>query len=271
MALLSSISAWWSGKGRPFADIAEFRQLIMMTVERRHLAENVVADPVDPAKFAMTVHGDSSTVDLTNIYGYINAYPEQDSGELIDRFVRSITEDHDKPVADESIVAVVRSREYVDSMGQDILHEPLGADLVVLHMADLPDSMAPITKADVPGKDLAAVREIALGNIRQWLPKVVSDDSLGDGVLYYVEGNTMLSTSLILLEDFWTSVAARFPGDVLIALPRKDQLFLFDDDGNARSLARIRQLIDATIEDNFNLLSPQLYARRGGAIVAATE
>jgi hypothetical protein len=29
--------------------------------------------------------------------------------------------------------------------------------------------------------------------------------------------------------------------------------------------------MDAIIEDNFNLLSPQLYARRGGAIVAVTE
>ncbi|HWI86318.1 MAG TPA: hypothetical protein VNT42_08365, partial [Sphingomonas sp.] len=94
---------------------------------------------------------------------------------------------------------------------------------------------------------------------------------LGAGVLYYVEGNTMLSTSLILLDDFWKFVAARFPGNVLIALPRKDQLFLFDDDGNAASRAAIRRLIDVTFEDNFNLLSRRLYARRGGTIVAVTD
>jgi len=78
----------------------------------------------------------------------------------------------------------------------------------------------------------------------------------------------MLSTSLILLEDFWKSVARRFPGDVLIALPRKDQLFVFDDNPNARAGAR--RLIDETISEGFNLLSSGLYARRGGKIEAVS-
>jgi hypothetical protein len=33
----------------------------------------------------------------------------------------------------------------------------------------------------------------------------------------------------------------------------------------------VRRLIDATFQDNFNLLSPQLYARRGGKIVAVAD
>ena len=271
MGLFSLLAGFWKpaqAKTGQFRDVAEFRQHIMAILKDRNLAENLVADPADPAAFKMTAHGEESSVNVTNVFGYITAYPEENSAEIVDRFVRSITDDHDKPVSDEEIVAVLRTRDYVDQMGPEILREPLGADLTILYMADRPDAMEPLSKDQLPGKSLADVRRVALSNIRKWLPKVVANNDLGDGALYYVEGNTMLSTSLILLDDFWKSVAGRFPGDVLIALPRKDQLFVFDD--NAKTRAGARRLIDATIEENFNLLSPQLYARRGGKIVAVT-
>jgi hypothetical protein len=80
----------------------------------------------------------------------------------------------------------------------------------------------------------------------------------------------MLSTSLILLEEFWKSIEHRFPGDALIALPRRDQLFIFDE-GNSAAKAVARRLIDVTIRENFNLLSHKLYARRSGKIELVTD
>ncbi len=272
MGLLSLLAGCWKparARTRISGDIAEFRQRVMAIIRDRHLADNVMADPANPAQFAMTAHGERSTVDVTNVFGYLRANPEDNPSEIVDRFVRSITYDHNKPVEEGEIVAVIRTRDYVDSIGPAVMQEPLGADLVILYMADEPDAMKPLAKADLPGRSLTNVHEAALENIRKWLPKVVADDGLGDGVLYFVEGNTMLSTSLILLDDFWKSVATRFPGDVLIALPRKDQLFLFDD--NAKVRAGVRRLIAATIDENLNLLSPQLYARRGGTIVAVPD
>ena len=271
MGLFSLIAGFWKpaqAKTGQFGNVAEFRQHIMTLLKERHLAENLVADPADPAAFKMTARGEQSSVNVTNVYGYVTAYPEENSSEIIDRFIRSITDDHEAPVKDDEIVAVLRTRDYVDQMGPEILCEPLGADLMILYMADRPDAMEPLSTDQLPGKSLADVRGIALSNIRKWLPKVVANNDLGDGALYYVEGNAMLSTSLILLDDFWKSVAGRFPGDVLIALPRKDQLFVFDD--NAKTRAGVRRLIDATIEEGFNLLTPQLYARRGGKIVAVS-
>ena len=81
----------------------------------------------------------------------------------------------------------------------------------------------------------------------------------------------MLSTGLVILDEFWKSIATRFPGDVLFALPRRDQLFIFKDDGNARTKALAHHLIKVTFEENFNLLSPLLYARRMGQIVVVSD
>ncbi len=274
MTWLAALSSWLGrakADKRRFTNIAEFRELVIAAFRRQPGVDSVVADSGDPAKLAIAMDGRSVTGDLTNIFGYLNNYPDEDADRTIARFIRSIIDVKTRIVSDENIVAVIRNREYIDNFlrrGLDILHEPLGADLTTLYMADRPDSMSPLTAKDVPGKDLQNVRQIAFANMRRWLPKVVNDNQLRLGVLYFVEGNTMLSTSLILLDEFWKSIETRFPGDVLIALPRRDQLFIFDD-GNTAAEAMARRMIDVTTRENFNLLSQKLYARRHGKIVFA--
>ncbi len=276
MTLFSALFGWLgparASKGR-FANIGEFRDLVIAVFEKQPGIDGVVPDASDQAKLAVTIGNASMTIDLTNVYGHVVAYPDEDIEGAIDRIVRGAIEGIPKIVSDDAIVAVIRSREYIDYLkgrGVEALAEPLGADLMITYMADRPDSMSPITQKNVPGKDLFELRKIALNHVRQWLPKVVADGQLQLGVLYYVDGNTMLSTSLILIDEFWKSIEKRFPGDVLIALPRRDQLFIFDD-GKPAANARARQLIDATVRENFNLLSQKLYARRNREIVVVAD
>ena len=276
MTWLAALSGW-QGRAkadkRRFADIAVFRELVISAFRRQPGVVSVVADSDDPAKLSIEVDRRSAIGDVTNIFGYLNNYPDEDVDRQIDRFVHSIIDMEARIVGDQDIVAVIRKQEYIDLFarkGVAILHEPLGADLTIVYMADRPDAMPPLSVKDVPGKDLQDVRKTAFANMRQWLPKVVADGQLRLGALYFVEGNTLLSTSLILLDEFWTSIETRFPGDVLIALPRRDQLFIFDD-RNAAAEAMARSMIDVTIRDNFNLLSQNLYARRHGKIVLAAN
>lgn len=281
LLFVGTILSWLTGglvsaraKGPGFGTIVELRDHIVAALKRRPGVDEVTPNPINPAEFEVVMGDWSSVGDVRNIFGYLQAYPEEDATPIIGRFIASIIEAKDVVVKDESIVAVIRKREYVESMpdaGADILHEPFGADLVILYMSDLPSAMVPIDKEALPGRDVASVRATALANLHKWLPKVVTDDTMKVGNLYSVEENPMLSPSLLLLDDFWKSIAPRFPGDVLIALPRRDQLFIFDDDGDPRSRARVRALIDVTIEENFNLLSPMLYARRNGKIAIVSD
>ncbi len=275
--LAATIASWFStwvtparAKSIVLSDIAKFREFVMAAFRKRPGIDSVVGDSGDPAKFEIVMCDWSSTGDVTNLFGYLRAYPDEDVDKAVSRFINSLMERRSSTVVDDMIVAVIRTRDYVDDLlgtGVDVLYEPLGADLVVLFMADRPDSLSTIQSEDLPGKPLSLVRKLALSNVRKWLPKIRSDDQLGDGVLYYVYENPTLSTSLIILDEFWKSISKRFPGDALIAIPRKDQLFVFED-GNPRARAHARQLIAATFQENFNLLSPKLYARRNGAIVA---
>jgi uncharacterized protein YtpQ (UPF0354 family) len=273
MALSAWLSAWLTpakAKPRSFSDVAKLRAYVIAALRKRPNVSSIVEDPADPAKFKMVAGGLPSTNTVQNLFYYLKANPEDDADQLIQRFLNTLTVDDKKPIGESNLVVVIRDRRYLDDMlkmGVNNLYEPVGADLVAMYMADQPDSMQQVRVEDFPGKDLAHLRKIALANVRHWLPKVEADSkTFGAGVFYSVDGNPMLSTSLILLDEFWASVAKRFPGDVLIALPRKDQLFIFNE-GDAAFRAGIRRLIAATFEDNFNLLSPKLYARRSGKIV----
>ncbi len=113
------------------------------------------------------------------------------------------------------MVVVLLTRDYIDNgvqMGMEFVQEPLVGDLVLTYMVDMPDAMSPMSPDDAMGRDLTYLRARALENVREWLPKLVREKASGVCSLYYVEDNTMLSPSLVLLEEFWTSIELIFPG-----------------------------------------------------------
>ena len=137
-------------------------------------------------------------------------------------------------------------------------------------MVDNPESLIAFTEESRDHLSDGQLFELAKGNILPWLENVVEDKIVENASLFYVEGNTFLSPGLILLDEFWASVADRFPNDVIIAIPRRDQLFLFRADA-PNALTRARRLVEVTFEDEFNLLTPVLLIRRGGKIQLLEE
>jgi uncharacterized protein YtpQ (UPF0354 family) len=256
-----------------FRDIGAFREHVMEILQKRPSISNVFPDANDPAIIHTMVDELEWHLDLSNIYGRLAAYPDENVDQVIARFLSMSDPANEKEVGEDNLVAVLRSKHYVDYVGQggkEARYEPLVGHLMIVYMADLPDAMSPLLEDEMSEKSLSELRAIALGNVRKWLPKIVADDSLEIGSLYYVEDNTLLSTSLILLDEFWSSIERRFPHDVLIAVPRTDQLFLFDATKPNAAVAA-RAITNATIEDGFNLLSDKIYRRRNGQISVVDE
>jgi uncharacterized protein YtpQ (UPF0354 family) len=270
-----SIIAWFkraaTAEKRRFMDIKDLREAVIEIIRRKPGVSSAVADASDPAKIIVRANEQTFTADLSNLMNRIRAYPDENPDKLIHEFTASIGDLQNRSVGEENLIAVLRDKAYVDQISKikgGPLIEPFVGELMLVYMADMPGSMSPVARNEVL-KDLAELRTIALSNIRKWLGHVKSDDQLQVGTLYFVEGNTMLSPTLILLDEFWTSIKDRYSGDVLIAVPRRDQLFIFND--NAQGAAVARRLINITFQDNFSLLSDQIFARRDGRIVAVKE
>ena len=263
MAVFSGFGASLGGASsteQRFPNIEVFRERVIAEFQRQPGIRNIVVDLADPAKFSGIYNDkDEFEADLTNLFGYVNSYPEEDADAAIDRFVRSLVAP--KEISEQNLVVVIRPLDYIEPMlerGLEPLYVQLTDDLVILFAADLPDSMRPVSQSDFPGKTIKDLKAIARANVSRWLPKVVNDRSL-----YYVEDNTLLSPSLILIDEFWDSIEGKYSDDVLIAMPRKDQLFLFDNaEPHAMQLAR--RMVEVTFEDGFDLLSPQLLRRHSG-------
>ena len=151
-----------------------------------------------------------------------------------------------------------------------MIYNPLIGDLNEVIMIDSTEAMTVHNRRDLADLSDEKVREIALKNVETHLPSLVLDDSsLPNISLYYIENNPHLTSSLIFLTEFWTMVDEKHPDGVLFALPRTDQLFIVDMN-IADAENRLKQLVEATFEDNFNLLSEKIFVFKDREIVLLT-
>jgi uncharacterized protein YtpQ (UPF0354 family) len=271
--------AWLTSMFKPaladdpaFKDILQFRTFVFERL-RSYYADfkDLKIDTDDAAKFSAKINGSEISGDLTNLFGYIQAYKDEDSIALTDRYIRSLAYDHSG--TEEDIVAVVRTQEYVDYVNQQlqgVVSEPLVGELNVVYVYDGADSVAMIRPDQMKRMALPDFRKIGLSNLRKWLPKTRNDESIGPIALYYVEDNTLLTSGLILLDEFWAKVQTSKSSDVFFAVPRRDQLFVLDSQ-NADALPTLRKLIELTFQDGFNLLSNQVYRHREGKFEVVTN
>ena len=270
MSLAWLFLGWLGGAkaaGRKFRDIKELRTYVMAVLAKEKGVSNVTPHPQYEENVLYDLNGMKVESDLTNLFGHLSLYPEENADVTIARWFNSVKEGGNGIKVD--FIPVVRTKSYIagiTNLNRDVLVDRFLSDLQIIYMVDRPNSVSPVSLREFPGKTATAVREEAYDNARGWLNKIVSDDISGLGVLYYVEGNTMLSPSLILLSEFWESIRSRFPGNALIAIPRRDQLFIFDDSPEGRSVAR--KMIKVTVDEGYGVLSSTLYARRGGKFTA---
>ena len=66
------------------------------------------------ARFSFDLDGNVSNGDVSNLYGYISSYPDEDNNELIDRFVRMLTPSINPSL--ESLITLIRTSDHLELM-----------------------------------------------------------------------------------------------------------------------------------------------------------
>lgn len=256
-----------------FPEIAAFRDRVIEIASRQPGFVSATASTHDPAKFDWQVGSWTTTSDVTNIFGYLNSYPDEDADKIIERFVVDAITAASSNANDENIVAVIRTTTAIDQLkneGLQPIYRKLVDGLAVTLMSDSPGALTWVMVDDFPGRSFEQLEPIALRNLRGWMPKVLVDGPTDQLAQYIVKGNESLSPGLILLEEFWERVRSDFPGDVLVVVARQDQLFVIDA-ANPSGVGLARRLVDATFEDGFGLLSDRIYRKRDGKLELVEE
>jgi hypothetical protein len=266
------ISLWKTAKAdsSKFSNVEQLRTFVIEAIQQHYVnVKDLKLDRNDGARFSASINGQSVSGDVTNLYGYISSYQDEDPRGLVDRYVRGL--ELQRVLTEDNLMVVVRTTDYVDSVAQQIngvVSERLIGELNIVYMIDSPETMSPLKTDEMIGKTLPELQAVAYANVRKWLPNIKVDKSIAPIILYYVEDNTMLSSSLILLDEFWVSVESTVSSDVYFALPRRDQLFILDAKFQ-NAIPKLRKLIVITEQDGFNLLSNRLYRRREGKLELA--
>lgn len=275
MSLLSSVLALFgrAGANEPrFPDIHAFRERVIARIKQLPDLDEVTPDPADPAKIDIRIKDNVITSDVTNMFGYLNSYPNENADEIIDRFARSLTA-FQTPVSHEQLVAAIRTTALLDEIeasGQSVLHKRLVGDLVIALMVDLPDTLRWATEDDFPDESFEDLQAIAFQNLGEWVPKVAQNRISDTVVQYLVEGNDILAPGMILLDEFWQMAESDFDGDVLVTIARRDQLIVLEA-SNPAALRAARSLVSDTFEEGFMLLSNRIYRRRDGKLELVEE
>lgn len=255
---------------RQFADVQAFRDYVLDAARKRFADVNVVPDLDDPAGFQIAQPGDGGrwTMNVGNLYRRFLAYPDFDLEYEVNKFLSVMDSGSVEESGFDNLVVVLRSLDYVEhlaSIGQRARHEFLMGDVATILMVDSPEFMSPLSESEFADKDMDELTSIAVGNVLKWLPNITSTEAPDSGTLFFVESNTFLTSSLVLLDEFWALIEKDYSEGALFILPRTDQLFVYDaTDPNAADAARA--MIDVTFQDGFNLLSNQIFQRRGGGI-----
>ncbi len=253
---------------------ADIRSRILTELDRALEDVELIADPDDDAiiRFRGEEWKDAQ-IDVTNIAGNIRAYPEEDHEELVQRFVRGIVAANlqEKSLDLDLVLPVLRPTDYIEhirAMGTELASTPILGSLHCVYMEDNPDAMRPVMDNELGETHVSDIHKRSLKNIKPWLGKLVQE-SHDSFYLYYVEDNPFLITGLTLVDEFWSHVEKTHGPDFLFILPRKDQMFVLSPEGeNPKELAiRLNQV---TWEDNFNLLSSEVYHRIDGEMVVLT-
>ncbi len=209
----------------------------------------------------------------------VNAYNEYTGSpsslkSIVSRYSRSSSATYrSNPVDPNKIMPVIMNAEYADSLkryieennGESSELQPVYAayneKLVILFAEDYGDSISYITREKIMELNMAAdtLQTIAIKNLAKAIQPLKT--SRDNGVNTIAAGGRY-ETSLILLNNVWSTRSMQALGKIIIAIPAKGLLFVTGDH-DPDTVDRIREKASEAWENGTNKLVPDLFTWTG--------
>jgi hypothetical protein len=158
---------------------------------------------------------------------------EPSAREFVKKSVRSMRMNA-RPATRENIVAILRSRAYVDSVGgpatTTAIIDPFVGDLYVVYMVELPDSLRSLSPTEIDGivQDRRALPQVATVNLAANLGRL--SDVLAKpapGSFDVLQSHNALESSRLLLGDEWAVLQKKVGNaSIVVAAPGGDTVLV---------------------------------------------
>jgi len=159
-------------------------------------------------------------------------------------------------------------RDIGTSPGDTPITEPLVADLVVAYALDLGETFEMVCPHHCQTLGIAhsQLRSIAIDNLRKQVGDLDYEDLAGGKLpvpLWSITSGNDLEACLVMLDDFWSSMARRVPGDMVVGLPARNALVITSTQSPA-TVQLLREVVMETHRRATNhSLTLHLLVRRG--------
>jgi uncharacterized protein YtpQ (UPF0354 family) len=218
--------------------------------------------------------GKATTSDLRNAYVVYKRDPAQRDA-VIHRYVDVLAETlkvGEKRTLDRSrIVPVMKSVKWLEGVKQmpngtgppiEPLTEPFNSELTIVYAEDGDKAVRFLTTRDDVG-DRSKLHDLALANLHRLLPKIEMRGPANG--LWLIEAGGQYESSLLLADSIWSSGQFEVDGDIVVAVPVKNAVFVTGSNNHA-GLARLRALAAELANGPYGL-TPQLLVYRNGKFV----
>ena len=243
-------------------EVAAFTEYV--AAQMRH----AMGDAVVVVKSPLTLEVGTMQANLNRIFDYCSRNATGCRRE-ISNYVDGIAQAHrDRlaPPTNESVLVIVRTREYVaaaqNAMPKDapkLQPRELAGGLVVLPVIDMPRTIRSLTEADRQALGLSAdeVFKLGLGNLRTRLKPLMEFATVArPGQIGHLSGDVYHSSRLALHES-WSPLAKAHRGKLIVAVPATDTVLYIGDD-TPTSIAVLRLLVKNVWDRAPNRLSSEL-------------
>jgi uncharacterized protein YtpQ (UPF0354 family) len=221
--------------------------------------------------------GEEITTDLHNAYDAYLRLPDH-RDDIVRSYIGVLAEsvtfgDAKTPLDRSRIVPVLKPQRWLDGAREvqreakvepkpEILTDPFNRELAVVYAEDRPRSLRYLTTRDDVG-DRAQLRNLAVGNLQRMLPKIKMRE--GADHIFLIEAGGDYEASLLLADGIWSSGQIKVDGEIVVAVPGRDALFVTGS-RNRAGIARLRALA-AELANQPHGLTPALFVYRDGKFV----
>ncbi len=203
--------------------------------------------------------GAQARVSLANVWATMEQQDPTTAKETLERFLISSLPTVEPLEREQLLPRLIRGQPPLrigsrapasDDLDVDLDARPIGDDLSVFYVQDLPDRMRYLTAqaAREVEADDAARFALAADNLRATIRQI---RIVGSGPLFMILGGGNYEASLVLLPELWAAVDPLLDGPRLMAVPARDLLLVTGDTGEAR-----RQLLRQSIRVDRELAYP---------------
>lgn len=215
-----------------------------------------------------------AAVSLANIYDLYLKDP-QHLKEVIRFYVEGISPPvrnaMTNPVDRTRIIPVVKNRQWFDHVqrllkaeGKELQYSegPFTSELIVVYAEDTSKATRFLSSRDNVG-DRGQLSELALANLIRILPKIEMRAAADETWLISAGGD--YESSLLLMDNLWTSGQIKVDGEIIVAVPAKDAL-LVTGSRNTAGIARLRKFAADVVGGAYGL-TKTLFVYRDGKFV----